>query len=105
MFSIIVQEASWSMTGTEVRFVPAFTTGGSVEFVPKRKFLNFLHFCVFLSLKLLKLGEIDDVEVLAWKFDIVKFWTNLMSGQVMKHLFWSKKISIIGREENNLILL
>ena len=53
------------MTGTEVRFVPAFTTGGSVEFVPKRKFLNFLHFCVFLSLKLLKLGEVDGVNVLA----------------------------------------
>ena len=93
-FSIIVQEASWSMTGTEVRFVPAVTTGGSVEFLPKRKFLNFLHFCVFLSLKLLTLGEIDGVKVLAWKFGSVKFWTNLMSGQVMKHLLWSKNISI-----------
>ena len=53
------------MTGTEVRFVPAVITGGSVEFLPKRKFLNFLHFCVFLSLKLLTLGEIDGVKVLA----------------------------------------
>ena len=79
------------MTGTEVRFFPA---GGSVEFLPKREFVNFLHFCVFLSLKLLKLGEIGGVEVLAWKFGGVKFWTNLMSGQLMKHLLWSKNISI-----------
>ena len=39
----------------------------------------FTHFCVFLSLKLLKLIEIDGVKFLAWKSGGVKFWTNLMS--------------------------
>ena len=42
----------------------------------------FTHFFVCLSLKLLKLGEIDGVKLLAWKSGGVKFWTNLMSGPV-----------------------
>ena len=33
----------------------------------------------FFPLKLLKLGEIDDVKFLAWKSDGVNFWTNSMS--------------------------
>ena len=42
-------------------------------------FSIFTHFFVFLSLKLLKLGEIDGVKFLAWKSDGVKFLTNFMS--------------------------
>ena len=42
-------------------------------------FSIFTHFFVFLSLKLLKLGEIDGVKFLAWKSGGVKFLTNSMS--------------------------
>ena len=42
-------------------------------------FSIFTHFFVFLSLKLLKLGEIDGVKFLAWKSGGVKFLTNFMS--------------------------
>ena len=34
---------------------------------------------MFLSLQLLKLGEINGVKMLAWKSNRVKFWSNLMS--------------------------
>ena len=34
---------------------------------------------MYLSLKLLKLGEIDSVKFLAWKSGGVNFWTNSMS--------------------------
>ena len=58
----------------EVIFVPPVTVGGSV------KFLHFHSvFFVFLSLQLLKLGEIDSVKMLAGKSGSIKFWTNLMS--------------------------
>ena len=40
----------------------------------------FTQFLVFLSLKLLKFGEIKVVKLLAWKSGGVKFLTNLMSG-------------------------
>ena len=50
----------------EVRFVPAVTAGGSVKFLASGvNFSIFTHFFVFLSLKLLKLGEIDGVKFLA----------------------------------------
>ena len=49
-----------------VRFVPAATASGSVKFLSNGvNFSIFTHLFVFLSLKLLKLGEIDGVEVLA----------------------------------------
>ena len=63
---------------TEVRFVPPVTAGGN--FCQRCKFNHFHSFFVFLSVKLLKLGEIDGVKVLAWISVIVKFWTNLMAG-------------------------
>ena len=46
-------------------------------------FSIFTHFFVFLSLKLLKLGEIDGVKFLAGKSVGVKFLTNSMSGWEM----------------------
>ena len=52
-------------------------------------FAIFTHFFVILSLKLLKLGEIDGVKVLAWKSGGVKFWTNLMSGLAADQLKWN----------------
>ena len=42
-------------------------------------FSIFTHFLVFLSLKLLKLGEIEGVKFLARKSGGVNFWTNSMS--------------------------
>ena len=48
-------------------------------FCQRRKFLHFHSFFVFLSLKMLKLGEVDGVKFSAWKSGGVKFWTNLMS--------------------------
>ena len=42
------------------------------------KFFHFHSFFVFLSLKLLTLGEIDSVKVLAWKSGSVKFRTNIV---------------------------
>ena len=44
-------------------------------------FSIFTHFFVLLSLKLLKLGEIDGVKVLAWNSGGVKFLTNSMSAR------------------------
>ena len=51
-------------------------------FVSGANFSIFTHFRV-LSLKLLKLGEIDGVKFLAWKSGSVKFLTNSMSGCVL----------------------
>ena len=55
-----------------MRFVHAVTAGGSVKFLPYVlisasgvNFSIFTHFFVFLSLKLLKLGEIDGVKFVA----------------------------------------
>ena len=48
-------------------------------------FSIFTHFFVFLSLKLLKLGEIDGVKFLAWKSGGVKFLTNSMSVRWLQH--------------------
>ena len=58
-----------------MRFVPPVPAGGSEKFLPAVQISPFSFF-VFLSLKLLKLGESDNVKV---KSDSVKFWTNLMS--------------------------
>ena len=49
-------------------------------------FSIFTYFLCFFPLKLLKLGEIDDVKFLACKSGGVNFWTNSMSGQGEKDL-------------------
>ena len=50
----------------EMEFVNAVTAGGSVKFLASGvNFSIFTHTFVYLSLKLLKLGEIDGVKVLA----------------------------------------
>ena len=65
---------------SKVEFVTAVTAGGSINFCQRCKFLHFTHlFVFFVSLKLLKLGEIDSVNFLAWKSGGVKFLTNSMS--------------------------
>ena len=67
----------------ELEFVNAVTACGSVKFFASGvNFSIFTHFFVFLSLKVLKLGEIDGVKFLAWKSDGVKFMTNSMSGYI-----------------------
>ena len=49
----------------EVEFVNAVTAGGSVKFFSGVNFSTFTHFLCFFLLKLLKLGEIDSVKLLA----------------------------------------
>ena len=51
-----------------MEFVNAVSAGGSVSFFASGiNFSIFTHFSVFLSLKLLKLGEIDGVKFLSMK--------------------------------------
>ena len=57
-------------------------------FVSGVNFSIFTHFFVFLSLKLLKLGEIDGVKFLAWKSGGVKFLTNPMSASLLHSWHW-----------------
>jgi len=53
-------------------------------FASSVNFSIFTHFFVFLSLKLLKLGDIDGEKFLAWKSGGVDFLTNSMSASTTK---------------------
>ena len=69
-------------------------------FVSGVNFSIFTHFFVFLSLKLLKLGEIDWCKIFAWKSGGVNFLTNSMS---VSTIYWSEFIKIIPLLDYSLV--